>query len=109
MHSKTKLKLSESNVLKRSLRGLRYVCGGAFPSYEPDENNEIFAKAYVRENLSCRTDIELTYYSTNIFPMYASTAEQSKILFQNQWKIIPDTERGHVVSCARYCEGKEKR
>ena len=48
--------------------GLQYVCGEAFSSYEPDENNEIFAKAYVRENLSCLTDIELTYYSTNIFP-----------------------------------------
>ena len=68
MHSKTKLKLSECNVLKRSLSGLQYVCCAAFSSYEPDENNDIFAKAYVRENLSCLTDIELTYYSTNIFP-----------------------------------------
>ena len=45
MHSKTKLKLSECNALKRSLSGLQYVCGATFSSYEPDENNDIFAKA----------------------------------------------------------------
>ena len=32
MHSKTELKLSECNVLERSLSGLQYFCGAAFSS-----------------------------------------------------------------------------
>ena len=66
LHSKTKLKLSDINVLKRSLSGLQYICGSVFSSYQLDD--AIFEKVFVRENLSCVTDIELTYYSTNIFP-----------------------------------------
>ena len=66
LHSKTKLKLSDINVLKQTLSGLQYICGSVFSSSQLD--NAIFEKVFVRENLSCVTDIQLTYYSTNIFP-----------------------------------------
>ena len=39
-----------------------------FSDFESDKIQNIFSKVYVRENLSCSIAVELTYYSSNIFP-----------------------------------------
>ena len=39
-----------------------------FSEFDNDENNHIFSKVHVRENLACMMGMELTYYSSGIFP-----------------------------------------
>ena len=68
IYSKTKLKSAELNLLKRALSGLQYLWGSVFSEFDNDENNHIFSKVHVRENLACMMGMELTYYSSGIFP-----------------------------------------
>ena len=66
MHSQKKLKATECNTIKRVLNGLEYVCGSSFQEFLGDTSNRdntIFERVFVKENLSCSSNIELPYYS----------------------------------------------
>ena len=67
IHSKCKLKLSDLNQL-RALSEMQYVCGSTFAEFDAEGSSNIFDKVFVRENLSCTSEMELTYYSAAIFP-----------------------------------------
>ena len=67
IHSKKKLTQSQVLQLKRALNGLQYVCGSSFNEFD-SEKESILNNVFVRENICCTTNIELTYYSADIFP-----------------------------------------
>lgn len=49
--------------LKRPLSGLQYICSSAFSKFDSENEKSIMNEVFVRENISCTTNIKLTYYS----------------------------------------------
>ena len=60
------LKRGELDLLKRALSGLQYICGSSFTEFD-SEKDGILRKTFVRENLSCSSGVEVTYYSAGIY------------------------------------------
>ena len=69
MYSKKKLSDNEKVALKRFLSSYEYVCGSSFKEVPDDAhpNVDIIRKVFVRENLSCSSVIESSYYSCKIY------------------------------------------
>ena len=70
LYSTYKLKENETNSFKRFTNNLIYICGGSFREIEEtegDPNSFIKDKVFVRENISCCSQIEIPYYSVGVF------------------------------------------
>ena len=49
------------------MNGFRYICGSSFQEITLDDrNSNILANSFSRENISCESKIEQTYYSCKI-------------------------------------------
>ena len=69
-YAKYKLKSNELTSLKRIWNDIMYVCGTIMEDIPIDERNKdcrICERVYIRENLECKSNIEVPYYSTKIF------------------------------------------
>ena len=112
MFSKNKLKGNDYSALKRILSGLEYFCGSSFKEFLGDKDNSdgtIFEKVFVKENLSCSSNIELPYFSCdNLKPIciYCGTGKNviKSITFypkcakcKNE-KDIPNRKRKTIVA-----------
>ena len=96
IHSKLKLKTGESEKLKRALSGLQYICGSTFNEFDSEKDDGILKKTFVRENLSCSTGIELTYYSATIYPDVCIHCGSKRNLVPNNVAVFP---RCRSVEC----------
>ena len=88
IHSKKKLNVAECNLVKRIGSKFSYVCGSVFSEYlgtggERNNEKEVAAKVYIRENISCTSKMELPYYSIDFFPkvcIYCGIKGSARIL-----------------------------
>jgi hypothetical protein len=61
VHSKHKLKPAVKAKVTSEIESLMYTCGSVFQDIDGHESS-CLKDVYVRQNLTCRDDIEVTYY-----------------------------------------------
>ena len=69
LHSKHKVRKEDVPSVKRMMK---YMCGAALSEYTgsgEDRDEQHLKSIYVRENLACRSIIELPYFSVENFPI----------------------------------------
>ena len=71
VYSKKKLEKSSINALKRLLNDIVYTCRGLLSEIQLDddvqEDKKLLENIFIRENISCKSNIEIPYYSAKIF------------------------------------------
>jgi hypothetical protein len=73
IHSAKKLKPKELQDLDAALEDMSYTCGSSFNDYvEGDQTDNILKKVFVREDLQCRSPIEVPYYACGSFALICS-------------------------------------
>ena len=78
LYSRTKLKDGELGSFKRVLNDFQFVCGSVLQEIMVDKNNPdetVLSKVFALENISCKSPIELLYYSCKAFK-YAFDVEK---------------------------------
>ena len=83
MYSKKKLSDIEKEALKRFLSSFEYICVSSFKKVPDDAhpNIDIIKKVFVRENLSCTSIVESSYYSCKIYLLVCvKCGKSSKLL-----------------------------
>ena len=101
LYSRTKLKDGELRSFKCMLNDFQFVCGSVFQEIMLDKNNPdepVLSKVFARENISCKSPIELLYYSCKAF-------KQVCIQCGKVSKLIVDPQ--HYPQC-EHCKGIEK-
>ena len=89
LHSRTKLKDGELKSFKRVLNDFQFVCGSVFQEIMVDKNNPdetLLSKVFARENISCKSSIELPHYSCKAFKQVCiQCAKASKLIVDPQY------------------------
>ena len=70
LHSKHKLKGEEPKKLKIFLSKIIFICGSTLAEYDGPcsrEEEKLLERVFVRENLSCTSNIEIRYYPVDFF------------------------------------------
>jgi len=73
IYSATKLNASEKNILARMIQLYTYSCGAVLQDLKTLDNrtprvNALLDKTFVRQNITCRSEIEVPYFSSKCFP-----------------------------------------
>jgi len=73
IYSATKLNASEKNILARMIQLYTYSCGAVLQDLKSLDNrpprvNALLDKTFVRQNIACRSEIEVPYFSSKCFP-----------------------------------------
>ena len=72
LYSQHKLKNRQPDFAKRMVKKLDYVCGASLSEYMGtggDKDEQLLKVIFVRENLSCSSNIEVPYYGVDHFPV----------------------------------------
>jgi hypothetical protein len=68
MFARKSLKENEEKSLKRTLTGLKFICGTSFQEFVIDTKNEeinVLGRVFVRENICCMSIVKKPYFSCN--------------------------------------------
>ena len=88
LYSRTKLKDGELRSFKHVLNDFQFVCGSVFQEIMLDKNNPdepVLSKVFAHENISCKSPIELLYYSYKAFKQVCiQCGKASKLIFDPQ-------------------------
>ena len=91
LYSIAKLKDGELRSFKRVCNDFQFACGSVFQEVMVDKNNPdetILSKVFARENISCQSLIELSYYSCKAFePVCIQCGKASKLIVD--WQHYP--------------------
>ena len=70
VYAKKKLKDDEKRAIKRLLNGYRFLCGSTFQEMAINERESgaaVLQKVFIRENISCVSNMETSYFSCRIY------------------------------------------
>ena len=92
---KPRLSDIEKGALKRFLSSFEYICGSSFKKVPHDAhpNIDIIKKVFVRENLSCTSIMESSYYSCKIHPLVRVKCGKSNKLLPPDVTFYPQCEK----------------
>ena len=95
MYSKKSCCILKKGALKRFLSSFEYICGSSFKEVPGDAhpNTDITKKVFVRENLSCTSIVENSYYSCNIYPLVCVRCGKSSKLLPPDVTFYPQCEK----------------
>ena len=97
LHAKHKLKPGEIASAKRMMSKVSYMCGSVLSEYLG------IRQLFVRENISCSSNIELPYYTVDVYPkicIYCGISGTSRTLGnykENYPKCMDCNEKPDIV------------
>ena len=67
LYAQRRISDQQAEELANQLDGLEYTCGSTFTDVDCEEGH-VLSLVHVRQNLQCRTPVEVPYYSAKYTP-----------------------------------------
>ena len=82
-------------ALKRFLSSFEYICGSSFKEIPDDShpNIDVTKKVFVRENISCATIMESSYYTCKVYQQVCVKCGKSRKLLPPDVTYYPQCEK----------------